>query len=78
MYKALMRAAWSRFETLTDHLENMIRVVNDALTGHKNLCDDICQAESQDKLRSESFSELTELFDQYFNYLKETRKGFNN
>ena len=45
-------------------------MVNEALTGLKGLCDDICQAEFQDKLRSQSFSELTELFDQYFSYLK--------
>ena len=76
MYEALMRAAWSGFETwLTENRENEKRAVDDAFNGLTSLCDNICKAEFQDKLRNQSFSELTQLFDQYMSYLRhENRK----
>ena len=71
MYEALMRAAWSGFETwLTENRENKKRAVDDAFNGLTSLCENICKAEFQDKLRNQSFSELTQLFDQYMSYLR--------
>ena len=60
---------------LTENRENKKRAVDDAFNRLTSLCDNICKAEFQDKLRNQSFSELTQLFDQYMSYLRhENRK----
>ena len=54
---------------MTENLQSKKTAVDDAVNGLASLYDKICNAEFQDKLKSQSFSDLTDLYDQYMNYL---------
>ena len=71
MYEAFMRMAWTGFENwLTENQQSKKRAVDDAVNGLASLYDKICNTEFQDKLKSQSFVELTDLYDQYMDYLR--------
>ena len=71
MYEAFMRMAWTGFENwLTENQQSKKRAVDNTVNGLASLYDKICNAEFQDKLRSQSFAKLNDLYDQYMNYLR--------
>ena len=71
MYEAFMRMAWTGFENwLTENQQSKKRAVDDAVNGLASLYDKICNTEFQDKLKSQSFVELTDFYDQYMDYLR--------
>ena len=71
MYEAFMTMASTGFENwLTENQQSKKRAVDNAVNGLASLYDKICNAEFQDKLRSQSFAELNDLYDQYMNYLR--------
>lgn len=71
MYEAFMRMAWTGFENwLTENQQSKKRAVDDAVNGLASLYDKICNTEFQDKLKSQSFVVLTDLYDQYMDYLR--------
>lgn len=72
MYEALMRKAWSGFETwVRENRENKKRAIDSAFEDLKSLCGNICEAELGGKLGDPSFSELAQLFDQYMSFLRQ-------
>ena len=62
MYEAFMRMAWTGFDNWLT--ESKKRAVDNAVNGLASLYDKICNAEFQDKLRSQSFAELNDVYDQ--------------
>ena len=72
MYEALMRKAWSGFETwVRENRENKKRAIDSAFEDLKSLCSNICEAEFEGKFGDPSFTELAHLFDQYMSFLRQ-------
>ena len=72
MYEALMRKAWSGFETwVRENRDNKKRAIDSAFEDLKSLCGNICKAEFEGKFGDPSFSELAQLFDQYMSFLRQ-------
>ena len=71
VYEAFMTMASPGFENwLTENQQSKKRAVDNAVNGLASLYDKICNAEFQDKLRSQSFAKLNDLYDQYMNCLR--------
>ena len=72
MYEALMRKAWSGFKTwVTENRKNEKRAIESAFEDLNSSSTNICGAEFGRKLGDPSFSELTQLFDQYMGFLRQ-------
>ena len=62
LYEAFMRMAWTGFEIwLTENQQSKKRAVDDAVIGLASLYDKICNTQFQDKLKSQTFVEFTDL-----------------
>ena len=55
---------------MTENQQSKKRAVDNAVNGLASLYDKICITEFQDKFKSQSFVVLTDLYDQYMDYLR--------
>lgn len=75
VYEALMRQAWSGFQTWIDKHEDKKKeqeksLVNDVSSSLQSFCDNVCQTEFKKKLVESPFLKVTDLFHEYMSFLR--------